>query len=105
MYMDDTALELNRVELSEGTFPKSGNEIAFPEAMLEEYGLTAGIGDEITLPFQLYEEDGWDIRRRTPSGSADSWKVRMVRSRNLIPCWCQRNIWSRPFQRKAGNTG
>ena len=48
MYMDDTALELNRVELSEGTFPKSGNEIAFPEAMLEEYGLTAGIGDEIT---------------------------------------------------------
>ena len=58
MYMDDTALELNRVELSEGTFPKSGNEIAFPEAMLEEYGLTAGIGDEITLPFQLYEEDG-----------------------------------------------
>ena len=58
MYMDDTALELNRVELSEGTFPKSGNEIAFPEAMLEEYGLTAGIGDEIALPFQLYEEDG-----------------------------------------------
>ena len=54
MYMDDTALELNRVELSEGTFPKSGNEIAFPEAMLGEYGLTAGIGDEIALPFQLY---------------------------------------------------
>lgn len=58
LYMDEAARKLNLLKLSEGTFPQKGNEIAFPKEMLKEYGLTADIGDEITLPFQLYEDGG-----------------------------------------------
>ena len=58
LWMDAQALELNKVELAEGAFPKAGNEIALPEGLLAEYGITAGIGDTVTLPLQLYEDGG-----------------------------------------------
>ena len=58
LWMDETALELNKIELAEGAFPKAGNEIALPEGLLAEYGITAEIGDTVTLPLQLYEDGG-----------------------------------------------
>lgn len=58
LYMDDAAIRLNKVELAEGSFPQGENEIAVSKELLKEYGLTADIGDEITLPFQLYEDGG-----------------------------------------------
>lgn len=58
LWMDEQAKELAKVKLAKGTFPKEGSEIALPEAMLSEYGITAGIGDEITLPWQPYEDGG-----------------------------------------------
>ena len=58
LWMDAQALELNKIELAEGAFPKAGNEVALPEGLLAEYGITAGIGDTVTLPLQLYEDGG-----------------------------------------------
>lgn len=63
LWMDDQALELNKVTLVRGEFPREEKEIALPEAMLSEYGITAGIGDEITLPFQLYEDGGLGFQK------------------------------------------
>lgn len=56
--MDDTAVELNKVELAEGTFPRDKNEIVLSEEILEELGIRADIGDEVTIPYQLYEDGG-----------------------------------------------
>lgn len=60
-WMDDTALELYRVELSDGTFPKEKGEIVVSEGMLKEFGISADIGDTVTLPFQKYLPDGIDF--------------------------------------------
>lgn len=56
--MDDTALTLNKVELESGNFPKKDNEIAVSQGLLDELGIQADIGDEITLSYQLSEKDG-----------------------------------------------
>ena len=66
LWMDAQALELNKVELAEGAFPKEGNEIALPEGLLAEYGITAGIGDAVTLPLQLYEDGGLGYQKEEP---------------------------------------
>lgn len=63
LWMDDQALELNKITLTKGEFPREEKEIALPEEMLSEYGITAGIGDEITLPFQLYEDGGLGFQK------------------------------------------
>lgn len=66
LWMDAQALELNKVELAEGAFPKAGNEIALPEGLLAEYGIAAGIGDTVTLPLQLYEDGGLGYQKEEP---------------------------------------
>ena len=66
LWMDEIALELNKVELAEGAFPKAGNEIALPEGLLAEYGIAAGIGDTVTLPLQLYEDGGLGYQKEEP---------------------------------------
>lgn len=58
MAMDSEALTLNKVELDEGRFPEKGNEAVIYRSMLDVLGIQADIGDEITLPFQLYENEG-----------------------------------------------
>lgn len=58
LWLDEQAEELNKVKLIEGAFPKEGREIALQKDMLSEYGITAKIGDEITLPWQPYESGG-----------------------------------------------
>ena len=58
VYMDDTALKLGKMELEAGEFPKRGNEIAVSQGLLEALGITAGIGDTITLPYQPIEQGG-----------------------------------------------
>lgn len=57
-YMDDEALRLGKMELEEGNFPKSGNEIAVSSGLLDAMGIKAGIGDTIELPYQPIESDG-----------------------------------------------
>lgn len=56
--MDDTAVELNKMELIEGTFPKGKHDIVLSEGILKELGIQADIGDEVTIPYQLYEDGG-----------------------------------------------
>lgn len=63
LWMDQEARELNKIKLAEGAFPEEEREIVVPKAMLSEYGITAGIGDEITLPWQPYEDGGLGYER------------------------------------------
>ncbi|MDD3403052.1 MAG: ABC transporter permease [Hespellia sp.] len=53
--MDDKALALSKMELKEGNFPKEEKDIVVSQNILDELGLQAGIGDEITIPYQIYE--------------------------------------------------
>lgn len=55
VYMDEAAMKLNKMEIQEGSFPKSGNEIAVSENLLEILGISAGIGDTVELPYQPIE--------------------------------------------------
>lgn len=56
--MDEEGIRLSKIELEEGHFPREGKEIALSRGLLAEYGLEAGIGDQVTLPFQLVEDGG-----------------------------------------------
>lgn len=56
--MDDTAIKLNKMKIESGNFPKKENEIVLSQGILDELGMQAKIGDEITLPYQLYEKGG-----------------------------------------------
>lgn len=57
-YMDEEALSLQKITLEEGRFPEKENEIVLQEGLLKELGVQAGIGDTVTLPYQIYEEGG-----------------------------------------------
>lgn len=56
--LDPAGLKLNKTELEEGEFPSRENDIVVYRSMLDDLGINAEIGDEITLPFQLYEGEG-----------------------------------------------
>lgn len=56
--MDETAIRLNKVELEKGEFPIREEDIVVSEGLLEAIGQQGDIGDEITLPYQLYEKNG-----------------------------------------------
>lgn len=60
-YMDSAAQKLYKVELSEGRFPQKEDELVVSEGMLKEFGVSADIGDTVTLPFQKYLSDGMDF--------------------------------------------
>lgn len=64
MALDSEGLALNKVSLEEGSLPHAENEIAVCRSMLDDLGMEAEVGDEITLPFQLYEGNGlgYEIR-------------------------------------------
>lgn len=52
VYCDDNTVKLNRLELEEGKMPERADEIVVSEGLLKVMGLTGGIGDKITVPFQ-----------------------------------------------------
>ncbi len=56
MYMDQSAMDLYRVSLEQGTMPKLANEIVVSKGMLKSLGIEASVGDTISLPYQVYEE-------------------------------------------------
>ena len=58
MSVDQTGLALNKTELEQESFPEEEKEIAVYRSMLDEFGMSDDIGDEITLSFQLFEEGG-----------------------------------------------
>lgn len=50
--LDETMIELSRMELKEGTFPKKADEIVVSEGCLKAMGLEGGVGDRIKVPYQ-----------------------------------------------------
>ncbi len=58
LYCDETMLKLGKTDLETGYPPERDNEIAVSEGILEQLGITAGIGDTIQIPFQVIEPDG-----------------------------------------------
>lgn len=56
--LDETARKLNKIELEAGDPPAQKDEIAVSDGILEELGISAGIGDRIRIPFQIIEPDG-----------------------------------------------
>lgn len=59
-YMDESGLELYRMELAEGRLPSDEDEIAVSRGMLHDMGVEAEIGDTVVLPFQRFAEGGLD---------------------------------------------
>ena len=58
IYLDEIAWKLNKTELKEGYAPSKKDEIVVSQGVLDELGISAGIGDTVTLPFQVIESDG-----------------------------------------------
>lgn len=60
MYIDETCMKLNKQELLEGSYPEAENEIVISKDVLGFFRSDAGIGDTVTLPYQVYRGDGLD---------------------------------------------
>lgn len=58
IYLDETGIELGRMDLESGRFPLEKNEIVVSQGMLQAFSISAGIGDAITLPIQPIEAHG-----------------------------------------------
>ena len=94
VYMDETALKLNKMKLEDGTFPKSGNEIAVSDNLLKALGIKGGIGDTIELSYQPVEPDGIGYEKKqkfvitglfpTTAGSEDSKVYTAMVSRDFM---------------------
>lgn len=53
LYYDATAAKLNKLELEEGKMPEGENEIVVSNGLLKALGLSGGIGDTVTLSYQI----------------------------------------------------
>ncbi|QBE98305.1 hypothetical protein PMF13cell1_03871 [Blautia producta] len=94
VYMDETALKLNKMELDEGTFPKKRNEIVVSDNLLKALGITGGIGDTIELSYQPVEPDGIGYEKKqnfvitgllpTTAGSEDSKVYSAIVSKDFM---------------------
>lgn len=60
MYMDQESLDLYKTELAEGTLPSRENEIAVSPGILRALGTEGGIGDTISIPYQIYRDGAYD---------------------------------------------
>ncbi|EOH97981.1 ABC transporter permease [Enterococcus pallens] len=66
LHLDENAQRLNKTAIDEGRAPESGNEAVFSLTMLKQIGHDqAKLGDELTLPFQRYTEDGMGLAEPT----------------------------------------
>lgn len=64
MYMDAEALEMYKLELSEGRLPEKENEIAVSRGIMETLSQTGDIGDTVTVPFQVYRNGSLDFTEK-----------------------------------------
>ena len=63
MYMDYEAIDLYRLRLDEGRMPQEANEIVVSKGVLDVLSIDASIGDTITLPYQVYQDEGLGYAR------------------------------------------
>ena len=64
MYMDTQAIEMYKLELSEGRLPEAENEIVVSRGILEALSLSAEIGDTVTIPYQVYRNGSLDFMQK-----------------------------------------
>lgn len=60
IYMDEAGLDLYHLELAEGTLPYAENEIVVSKGILQELSQSGGIGDTITVSYQVNRGGGLD---------------------------------------------
>lgn len=60
MYMDREGLDLYKMELAEGILPGRENEIAVSPGILMALGAEGGIGDTLSIPYQVYRDGAYD---------------------------------------------
>lgn len=56
--VDDNTVKLSKTELAEGEFPKKASEIVVSPKLMESMGFEGGLGDRITVPFQMLTKEG-----------------------------------------------
>ena len=61
MYMDTQAIEMYKLELSEGRLPESENEIVVSRGILETLSVSGEVGDTVTIPYQVYRNGSLDF--------------------------------------------
>lgn len=63
-YADEKAMDMLRLELSEGRMPEAENEIALDPGTVEKLGKSAEIGGKVTLPYQVYRDGVKDYAKK-----------------------------------------
>lgn len=63
VYLDETGVDLYTIRLADGALPIQENDIVVSPGILEALGLQGGIGDVITIPFQINQNGGLDYTR------------------------------------------
>ena len=58
VYADEMVCRENRLNLTKGRLPKKEDEIVVTRGLLKKMGLEGEIGDRITVPYQVSEDDG-----------------------------------------------
>ena len=61
MYMDAQAMEMYKLELSEGRLPEAENEIVVSRGILEALSLSGELGDTVTILYQVYRNESLDF--------------------------------------------
>ncbi|MCI9490049.1 MAG: ABC transporter permease [Dorea sp.] len=64
MYMDKVGMELYRINLAEGQYPQEEDEIVISPGILHELGQEGGIGDTITVPYQIFRNGELDLTQK-----------------------------------------
>ncbi len=61
IYMDKEGMDLYKINLAEGQYPGEKDEIVISPGILHELGQEGGIGDTITVPYQIFRGGELDL--------------------------------------------
>lgn len=61
VYADEMVCRENRLNLTKGRLPKKEDEIVVTRGLLKKMGLEGEIGDRITVPYQVSEDEGLSL--------------------------------------------
>ena len=64
VYADEMVCRENRLNLTKGRLPKKEDEIVVTRGLLKKMGLEGEIGDRITVPYQVSEDEGLSLAHK-----------------------------------------
>ncbi|MEZ3485527.1 MAG: ABC transporter permease [Lachnospiraceae bacterium] len=64
LYVDETGMELYKLDLAKGDIPRQEDEIVVSQGILKDLGQQGDIGDTITVPYQIYRGGGLDYAQQ-----------------------------------------